>query len=121
MINRRKEIRAKTKLSCDFTDKEKNTYKGKIRDLSKSGLKLVAKIEEFPIGITTVELSFHLPISNVDLTLKAEIRWQRLTDVNMEVGLEFVDLRPMHRLDIGQYISSALYSSGGVLNQRFGL
>ena len=121
MINRRKEIRAKTKLICEFTDSEKKIYQAKIRDLSKSGLKLVTKIEDFPIGVTSFELSFHLPISNVDLTLKAEMRWQRLTDVNIEIGVEFIDLRPMHRLDIGQYISRTLYSSGGILNQRLGL
>ena len=120
MINRRGEVRAKTKLICEFRDLENNTYKCKIRDLSKSGLKLVAKIEDFPIDVKIFELSFHLPISNVDLTIKAEMRWQRLTEENMEVGVEFVNIRPMQKLDIAQYVSSALYSSGGVLNQRFG-
>jgi hypothetical protein len=120
-MNKRKDARAKTRLMCTFKGEKDKLYEGKIRDISKSGLKLVSKIGSFPLGAKSLELAFHVPVSNVDITVQAQIKWQKVTEKQIETGLEFVSIRPIEKLDIGQYISSMLSLSGGTLEQRFGL
>lgn len=108
-MNRRREIRVKTNLICKFWDNKNNIYHGKIWNLSKRGLKLVTKMGKFPTRVKHIELSFHIPISNADLTVKAEIRWQKRTDVKFETGLEFKKIRKDQQIDISQYIDPMIY------------
>ena len=105
-MNRRKTLRIKTKLLCKFWDNQSNIHKGTIRDLSKAGLKLVGKIGSLPIGLKSLEIFFQVPVSHIDLAVKARIRWKKLTDTTMEAGLEFVNIKNTQKITIDQFANA---------------
>lgn len=109
MINYRKDLRIKTDLPCTgyFEGTKINI---KICNISRSGACLQMNNHHI-IKDNTVQINFVIPFIEKEICLIAENKWQKSYEHRLKMGVEFINVTLLEKIEISYYIDSMIFST----------